>query len=256
MYDDFSSDYDRFVNWENRLKGEIPFIEGLIFNAREKTGERVALLDAACGTGMHAIALAKRGAAASGADLSSGMIRKAKQNAQEAGVNVRFEAAGFGSLAQTFGPESFDAILCLGNSLPHLLSLTDLNAALADFASCLRPGGVLVIQNRNFDAVLANHERWMEPQAHQENGMEWLFLRFYDFGPEGLINFNIVTLTRGTGEDWSQRVSSSLLYPLREAELVQGLNGAGFQRTDRYGNLAGAPFSIQSSGNLVIAAYR
>jgi glycine/sarcosine N-methyltransferase len=205
---------------------------------------------------MHAIALAKQGYVTAGADLSSGMIQRAKQNAQEAGVKVDFEIVGFGSLTQTFGQGAFDVVLCLGNSLPHLLNLTDLNAALADFASCLRPGGLLLIQNRNFDAVLANHDRWMEPQMHQENSREWLFLRFYDFEPEGLINFNVVMLTRGVGEAWLQRVSSTLLYPLREAELVQGLNGAGFQHNDRYGNLAGTPFSIQSSGNLVIASYR
>ncbi|MBP1694600.1 MAG: hypothetical protein H6Q37_2483, partial [Chloroflexi bacterium] len=27
MYDSFSSDYDRFVNWSSRLNFELPFIE-------------------------------------------------------------------------------------------------------------------------------------------------------------------------------------------------------------------------------------
>ena len=26
-YDDFSQDYDRFVNWDSRLQAEIPFVE-------------------------------------------------------------------------------------------------------------------------------------------------------------------------------------------------------------------------------------
>lgn len=255
MYDDFSSDYDRFVNWENRLKGEMPFIENLIQQVKSQT-EETAVLDAACGTGMHAIALAKKGFLTSGADLSSGMIQRAMQNAVEAGASVRFETAGFGSLAKIFGQASFDVVLCLGNSLPHLLSPIDLNAALVDFANCLKPGGLLLIQNRNFDAVLVQHERWMEPQSHREGEREMVFLRFYDFEPQGLINFNIVTLVRNQENTWTQRVSSTLLYPLREAELIQGLNGAGFPRNVRYGNLAGAPFSPQSSGNLVVAAYR
>ncbi|MBE0697767.1 MAG: class I SAM-dependent methyltransferase [Anaerolineaceae bacterium] len=256
MYDLFSSDYDRFVNWANRLEGELPFIEDLVARTGTRSGDRPVVLDAACGTGMHAVALAKRGFRTVGADLSSGMIGRANDNAREAGVDVRFETAGFGSLAQTFGGANFDVVLCLGNSLPHLLSPIDLNLALVDFANCLRPGGLLLIQNRNFDAVLANHERWMEPQSHREDEREWLFLRFYDFKPEGLINFNVVTLARKAGGAWSQRVSSSLLYPLREGEILQGLNTAGFQMAERFGNLAGAPFSAQSSGNLVVAAYR
>jgi glycine/sarcosine N-methyltransferase len=255
MYDNFSSDYDRFVNWENRLKSEMPFIEELI--RRDYPGdEPPAVLDAACGTGMHAIALAKKGFRTAGADLSGGMINRAKENAAEAGVSIHFETTGFGSLAQTFGPESFDVVLCLGNSLPHLLSPIELNAALVDFASCLRPGGLLLIQNRNFDAVMVHQERWMEPQSHRENEREWLFLRFYDFEPQGLINFIIVTLTRDQDGPWTQRVSSTLLYPLREAELQQGLDAAGFERILHYGNLEGAPFSVQSSGNLVVGAYR
>ena len=80
------------------------------------------VLDAACGTGQHVLALAKEGMQASGADLSIEMIKIARENARAAGNELRFEAAGFGSLAQTFGAGNFDALLCLGNSLPHLLT--------------------------------------------------------------------------------------------------------------------------------------
>ena len=58
MYDDISSDYDRFVNWPGRLSVELPFLEQQINGAG---GPAAKVLDAACGTGMHAIALAQRG---------------------------------------------------------------------------------------------------------------------------------------------------------------------------------------------------
>ena len=164
------------------------------------------MLDAACGTGMHAVELARRGYSAAGADLFEGMVARARENAAAAGVSVNFRAAGFGGLARAFAAElPFDALLCLGNSLPHLLSREALAEALADFAACLRPGGLLLLQNRNFDAVMQRRERWMEPQAHQEEGAEWVFLRFYDYEPDGLINFNILTLRREEGQGWQQR---------------------------------------------------
>lgn len=259
MYDTFSSDYDRFVNWQNRLAFELPFLAQVLGEANPT---RRPVLDAACGTGMHAIALAKRGYPAAGADISRGMVTKAQANAKEAGVEVPFIAAGFGELAQAFGPSGagllpFGALLCLGNSLPHLLSLEALSLALADFAACLEPGGLLLVQNRNFDAVLRQRERWMEPQAHREGDTEWLFLRFYDYEPDGLINFNIVTLRRGAAcvaGGWQQQVTSTPLYPLRQGELVGALEKAGFGAIQSYGGMDGSPFDPQSSGNLVITA--
>ena len=130
MYDVFSSDYDRFVNWPSRLEAELPFIQAQL----DAAGARSAL-DAACGTGRHAIALAERGYETAGADISQQMVSRARQNAAAAGVDVRFEAAGFGGLAAAFGRRSFDAVLCLGNSLPHVLSEAELAGALADFAA-------------------------------------------------------------------------------------------------------------------------
>jgi SAM-dependent methyltransferase len=280
MYEDFSADYDRFVDWSARLAAELPFIERQL----QAMGTR-CVLDAACGTGMHAVALAQRGYAVAGADLSAGMVERARSNAAAAGVELRFEVAGFGALARTFGcaPRSedprlddplsaaasgrrgptqtgpgFDAVLCLGNSLPHLLTPTEMAEALADFAACLRPGGLLLIQNRNFDRVLAQGERWMDPQAHREGDTERLFLRFYDFEPDGTLAFNLVTLRReAEGQeagDWHQQIATTRLRPLRQVELTAALNTAAFEGITYWGDMEHAPFDPEVSPNLVVAA--
>jgi glycine/sarcosine N-methyltransferase len=247
MYDSLCSDYDRFVNWQNRLSFELPFIIKQLKQINAKS-----VLDAATGTGMHAIALAQLGYKATGADISTGMVQKARTNAISAGVQVQFELAGFGNLADAFGKHSFDIVLCLGNSLPHLLSRPELDTALLDFAACLKPGGLLLIQNRNFDAVLVHHERWMDPQSYSEAGAEWIFQRFYDFDPDGLLTFNMVTLKRENQGNWSQQVITSRLRPLLKDELVSALSAVGFESTISYGNMNGDPFDPESSGNLVV----
>jgi glycine/sarcosine N-methyltransferase len=266
MYDDFSADYDRFVDWSGRLAVEIPFIEREL----RKVDAR-SVLDAACGTGMHTIALAERGLAAVGADLSAGMVKRARANAGAAGVDVRFEVAGFGELARTFainsserGSRGFDALLCLGNSLPHLLTHQDLVGALADFAACLRPGGLLLVQNRNFDAVITNRQRWMSPQSHWEGEKEWIFMRFYDFEPSGVLTFNLATLQRGSASpdrgggpgEWSQRITSTRLWPLRQEELTAMLEAAGFEKITRWGDMQGTSFDACRSSNLVVTTTR
>jgi SAM-dependent methyltransferase len=247
MYNNLSTDYDRFVNWQSRLSIELPFLIRHLQQANARS-----ILDAATGTGMHAIALAQLGFQSSGADISTGMIDRAVQNAASAKVDVKFAHAGFGSLAQVFGLHNFSAILCLGNSLPHLLSQSDLDAALADFASCLQPGGLLIIQNRNFDAVLGNHDRWMEPQTHSEADVDWIFQRFYDFNPDGLLTFNLVTLKRIGKENWTQKVVSSLLRPLLKDDLLSALEQSGFEDIQPYGNMKGDPFDPEKSDNLVL----
>jgi len=260
LYDALSDNYDRFVNWENRLAYEMPFIE---WTLREADARRV--VDVACGTGMHTIELARRGYKVVGADLSAPMIERAKENAAAAGVETHFVVAGFGELAEKLALSEvegiveglsgqFDAVLCLGNSLPHVLSAEDLGDALANFAAVLCPGGVLLIQNRNFDAVLANHERFMGPEAHREGDREWLFVRFYDLNPDGTINFNMVVLRRDAKGKWSQQVEAIELRPLIYSELIAALTAAGFTDIVCYGDMQGAPFDPESSGNLITVA--
>jgi SAM-dependent methyltransferase len=251
MYDSLSKDYDYFVNWPERLAYELPFIEAQIASA-VGSSRPVKVLDAACGTGMHAIALAQRGYVAAGADLSAGMIEQAVANAVSAGVQVDFQVAGFGALAGKFS--GYDALLCLGNSLPHVLSLSELANTLVDFRGCLRPGGLLLVQQRNFDAVLAQRSRWMKSERAGRTGeQEWLFVRFYDFDPDGLITFNIITLRRAGQGEWQQKVDSTRLYPLRRDELAPALEAAGFTQIACYGSLSGEPFDPHGSGNLVLS---
>lgn len=250
LYDPFSADYDRFVNWRERLAYELPFIEQQLTAANARR-----VLDVACGTGMHAIALAQRGYDVAGADLSAGMIERARENAAAADSEARFVVAGFGELVEKVGG-GFDALLCLGNSLPHVLTVEALHATLADFAAVLRPGGLLLIQNRNFDAVMANRARWMEPQAHREGSREWLFIRFYDFNPDGTLTFNVLTLRRDNGGKWTQQIEATTLRPWLHDELRSAIAASGFGKITRYGDMSGAPFDPATSGNLALIANR
>lgn len=247
LYDALAPDYDRFVNWEGRLAHELPFFDRLF---QERGARRV--LDAACGTGHHAIALAKGGYQVVGADLSAAMVERARQNAESAAVDARFFVAGFGQLAKL--DETFDAVLCLGNSLPHLLSEEAVSAALADFAAALQPGGLLVIQNRNFDRVWIERERFMGPQSHRDADAEWLFVRFYDFHDETL-TFNMMRLRR-TGESWSQSVESTELRPIFCDDLAAALTAAGFDKADFLGGYDGVAFDPAQSGDLIAVAIK
>jgi glycine/sarcosine N-methyltransferase len=245
LYDALAADYDHFVNWKGRLAHELPFFVGLF---QEHGVQRV--LDAACGTGHHAIALARRSYAVVGSDLSQAMVERARANAAAAGVKVALAVAGLGELV-TLG-ETFDAALCLGNSLPHLLTAEAVADALADFAAVLQPGGLLVIQNRNFDRVWAERERFMPPQSHQAGDGERLFLRFYDFHEE-TVTFHMIRLRRA-GESWTQDVESTELRPIFRDDLAASLEAAGFRDVAFHGGYGGSDFDPALSGDLIAVA--
>ena len=254
FYDGLGYDYDLMVAWEERLGREESFFSRLF---AESGAKRV--LDAACGTGMHVIAFARAGLDCTGVDLSPVMIEKAWQNARDAGVHARLEIAGFGELKRRVGG-LFDAVTCIGNSLPHLLDDESLRTCLADFAALLVPGGLLVIQNRNYDRLLRERQRFMPPVSRVEPEGETLFLRITEYPPAGAIaeeaiDFTLLTLRKRSGS-WSLHAQNTPLRALRRSTLESELMKAGFVSVRTYGSYALADFDAPGSSDLVIVASR
>jgi len=244
LWENLSADYDRFVDWPARLKREMPTLERVL---QEHQARRV--LDVACGTGHHAIALAQRGYEVLGVDASAGMIDRARENAEAAGVTAGFEEASFGALG-TGVSQPFHAVLCLGNSLPSLLSEEALLGALADMAGVLVPGGVLFVQNLNYDRVWPRRERFLPLESFRQGEEEWLFLRFVDFHQRTL-TFNMVVQHK---EDhlWSYTADSTELRPIFEDDLLRLLERAGFVNSGLYGDYALHAYERDSSGDLIV----
>jgi len=248
LWETLSEEYDRFVNWDQRLAREMPFLE----SALAGRGAR-RVLDAACGTGHHAITLATKGYHAVGSDISAGMIRRARENAEHAGAAVEFHQAPLGSLRQTI-EEPFDAVLCLGNSLPSLLSEDALRAALVDMAELLVRGGLLIFQNLNYDRIWPRRERFLPLVTHRQEDEEWLFWRLLDFH-ERTLTFNMIFFHK-QNEEWEYRVASTELRPIFQHELEKQLLRAGFSAVELYGDYAGRPYEHSTSGDLIVVAHR
>jgi hypothetical protein len=177
-----------------------------------------------------------------------------QKNAERENLTVEIKQAGFGQLEQAFKQNAFHGLICLGNSLPHVTDDDALADTLEDFRSVLYPGGMLILQNRNFNLVMAERERWMDPQTYHEGENTWIFSRFYDFEPDGHITFNILIFSNMGNDAFQQHIISTQLWPLHKDQLVNALKKTGFEAIQPFGDLQGSVFEIEKSGNLVITA--
>ncbi len=269
FYDALAPMFDVMTDWDARLAAEGPFLHAVL----DEVGAR-NVLDAACGSGGHALWLARQGYRVVGADISPAMIQLAQQKAAAAGLDVPFVVTDLADLpphppslrrkGESNAPplrgeglgEGFDAVLCLGNSLPHLLTQEELIAALRGMARLLRPDGLLVLQNLNYDLRWQRQPRWFAAQGGMLDGQEVLVWRFADYDvPAVRIAFHIA-LFRKDATGWRVEVHTTPQRPLFQADLAAALAEAGFTAVRWYGRMAwpAEPFEVERSPDLVAVA--
>lgn len=249
FYDRLARFYDLMNDWPARLDYEGPFIRRVL----EACAARV-VLDSACGTGQHALALAQWGFTVSGADSSAQMIARARANAAAQGLNVPFAVASLDAV-YTLPGAPFDAVLCLGNSLPHVCTASALHVALAGMAQAVRPGGALLLHNLNYDKRWVERPRFMKLDSGTLDGREVLVWRMADYG-ETQITFHTALFERDAAGRWTVTVNSTCQKPLFRAELEAELRACGFDAVHAYGNLQGVPFDAHTSDDLVLVAQK
>ncbi|PIE33860.1 hypothetical protein CSA56_10135 [candidate division KSB3 bacterium] len=242
FYEEIALDYDQMTRFEERMQRETALFNTWIVRYRFQSA-----VDVACGTGLHAILLAQAGIQTVGADISAEMLEQAKQHAEKDAVQISWIHAGMEQTRQ-YLEGSYDAVFCLGNSLPHLLNSKSLHAAFMNFSQLLSPGGIAVIQILNYSRILVEQERIVG--IHRNNSAE--YIRFYDFLPE-YIRFNLLTVRWEQGKA-RHSLSSTTLYPYQQDELENALHEHQFSEIEWYGNMEFQPFDKSSSPNLVIVA--
>lgn len=244
FYDSIAGEYDEIVDGAGRSQAAGSFAAWLA--GSHGVGRA---LDVACGTGLHARALAERGVGVVAADASAAMLREAKAKSVEAGGSIEWLHSPMETVSQAAtGP--FDAIVCLGNSLPHLLTDAQLQAAIRGFRALLAPAGVAVVQILNYDRILDRRERIVGVTRHGDTE----YVRFYDFLP-ARIRFNILEL-KWRDDQCEHTLHQTELRPYRARQLSDAFSDAGFQRPALYGGMALDEFDRSSSEGLLLVAHR
>jgi sarcosine/dimethylglycine N-methyltransferase len=215
----FVEKWDELIDWRKRYESEGSFFVDIL----RKYGAR-KVLDVATGTGFHSVRLLEEGFETVSADGSPEMLAQAFANGLTYGGHIlRVVHADWRWLNRDVHGE-YDAIVCLGNSFTHLFSERDRRKALAEFYAMLKHDGILILDQRNYDAILddgasGGHTYYYcgdDVRAEPEHVDEGLARFRYSFSDGSEYHLN--------------------MYPLRKDYTRRLMREVGFQRIETYGD--------------------
>lgn len=148
VFDDYAKYYDIIYSDKNYEK-ECDFIEEAFRKYSRFKPKR--LLDAGCGTGGHAILLAKRGYHVTGVDASRTMIKIAKEKIEKIGLNMNLRVNDLRKLQLH---QKFDACICMFAVIDYLTTNKDIVDALTGIRRHLKKDSLFIFDFWYGPAVL------------------------------------------------------------------------------------------------------
>jgi predicted TPR repeat methyltransferase len=136
-YDDWAADYEKTVaDWRYEAPGQVAQM------LRAELSAESVILDAGCGTGLVGQALHEAGfKAIDGIDVSS----RSLQTAEGSGAYRGLQQVDMQKLPLPITDDLYDGLACVG----VLTYLTDSIGTVREFSRVVKPGGVVVLTQRN-----------------------------------------------------------------------------------------------------------
>lgn len=182
----------------------------------ERGIKRARILDIACGTGILALALAKKGHTVHGTDISPEMIKAAKSKAVGFN-NITFAVRG---MAGFTCKNRFDMVTCTYDSINYLRKKHDVRRMLSSVAAALDKKGLFVFDS-NTKYLYLEHRN--ELHKREINGEQ--FLHQCDYKVRTNTAVTTFSFSDGTYEIHKQRpYNYEELQPLLEKAGLRTLN--------------------------------
>jgi SAM-dependent methyltransferase len=199
----------------------------------KQTRHAATVLDASCGTGINAAALARRGFDVWGTDGSEAMVEQAAARFRREQLAIPVRRCLWADLPRTLA-ERFDIVLCVGNSLVHAAGRDAMVDALTGLRRMARPGGHVVIDSRNWEKL--NAERRIvrvAPRMLTRDGRRCLSFYAWEI-PERLHDEHVahIVFVFEDGDRAETHEYPVSFRPFTVAELRERLEPAGLREVD------------------------
>ncbi|MBN1897270.1 MAG: class I SAM-dependent methyltransferase [Spirochaetes bacterium] len=226
LFENYAKKYDQ-ESFTKGTMGECDFIEKEIdFNKSLK------ILDIGCGTGRHAIELAKRGYQVTGVDLSESQLARAGEKAKKEGLKIDFQKHDARKLP--FEKE-FDLVIMLCEGGFPLMETDEMNyEILKNAAKALKKPGRLIFTTLNgLFPLYHSVEKFCGVSSEEGNST-------YKSNTFDLMTFrdhNITTIEDDDGNKKELKCNERYYAP---SEITWLLKSLGFRKIDIYGAKLGA----------------
>jgi 2-polyprenyl-3-methyl-5-hydroxy-6-metoxy-1,4-benzoquinol methylase len=229
---------EEYLNvYKHRDTGDAKSIISLILK-NVSIPNKAKILDAACGAGRHAIALAQKGYKVTAFDLSEPLINKAKTLSNELNLNINFFNA---DLRTVDFKERFSLILNLFTSFGYFENDEENFRFLTESKKWLLPKGYFILDYLNMNYIIENHVpqsvKAMENKKVIENR------RFN----KGRIEKEIIIHNGSKVETYNESVK---LYSFNQ--IAEAAQNAGLTINKIFGDYKGNEFDEELSERLII----
>jgi SAM-dependent methyltransferase len=207
-----------------------------------------SVIDFGCGPGLYTTRLAQRGARVTGIDFSKNSLDYAERNAVEKNLDIEYISTNYLDFETA---EKFDLIMMIMCDFT-VLSPEQRKRLLSLFRSILKPGGAVLLDVYSL-LFFEQAEESASYEFNQLNGF-WSendyygFVNIFKYEPEKLLlhKYTIVEAERNRKVyNWMQCFTPETL----AEEFVQ----SGFEITELFSDVAGAPFSEDSAEFAAVA---
>lgn len=226
LFDGYANQYDKEVFTQGTIK-ECDFIEKEIdFN------KNIKILDIGCGTGRHAIELARRGYTVTGVDLSDSMLQHARKKARNNNVKVQFKQCDARDLPYN---NQFDLVIMLCEGAFPLMETDEMNfGILKNAAKALKTNGKYIFTTLNGLFPLFHSVKDFLAEASKEGNATY---NNHSFDLMTFRDHNITIVVDDNGNQKKLHCNERYYVP---SEITWLLKSIGFKTTDIYGAKLGA----------------
>ncbi len=228
FYDDLAADYHLiFEQWDASVQRQGAVLDALIRSYYPDPNQRPKVFDCSCGIGTQALGLALLGYRVHATDLSPKAAARARAEAERLGTVLTVGVADFRDLASQV-PGQYDVVIACDNSLPHLLTVADMEKALASIFSKVVDGGLFVASIRDYDRVLQEPPCATTPMVFDGEGGRRIVFQVWNWRNDGRIYDLDHFVVEQRGGTWKTECRTTAYRAILRSDLSELLRAAGF----------------------------
>jgi SAM-dependent methyltransferase len=229
-----------FENWERSIERQGTALDSII-RSTARPGAR-SVLDVVCGIGTQTLGLAACGYDVTASDISPGAVQRARAESARRNLPVKFSIADM-RIAHKHHCRTFDVVLCADNSLPHLLTDSEILQTLEQFFACTNPGGLCIVSVRDYAALEHGGIQFKPYGVRVEGNARYALFQVWEWHGS-LYDVHFYVVRDDGAENCETHIMRSTYYAISIVELMTMMARAGFEKLQRLDDIFFQPVLV------------